>query len=91
MTPPLLHARGARGTHFLQDCVGTRRVMPEVINIIPGESLRERLGVQGRLILHTGLKCPYGKGHVCNVRQLYARIYYVSADPEGNGRIILDV
>ena len=48
-------------------------------------------GRPGRLILHTGLKGLHGKGHVCGVRRGYARIHYVSADPEGNGRIILDV
>ena len=30
-------------------------------------------------------------GRVCNVRQVYARVHYISADPEGYGRIILNV
>ena len=81
--PTPLHARGAGGTHFLQGCEGTRCIMPEVIKIIPEENLWERLGVRGRLILHTGLKSPHGKGHVCDVRRGYARIHFVSTDPEG--------
>ena len=59
--------------------------------LVPKEVLRRRLGVRGRLILHPGLKGPHGKGRVCDVRRGYARIHYISADPEGNGRIILDV
>ena len=57
--------------------------------LVPEEVLWRRLGVRGRLILHPGLKGLHGKGRVCDVRQGYAQIHYISADPEGNGRIIL--
>jgi hypothetical protein len=59
--------------------------------LVPKEVLRRRLGVRGRLILHPGLKGPQGKGRVCDVRRGCARVHYISADPEGNGRIILNV
>ena len=59
--------------------------------LIPEEDFWRHLGVQDRLILHTGLKGPHGKRHICDVRRGYAQIHYVSADPYGNGRIILDV
>ena len=90
--PTPLHARGARGTHFLQSCVCTRPVLVEVTNVTPEDGLWQNLGIRGRLILHPGLKSSHKPGsQPLNVRCGNARIHYVSADSKGNGRIIFDI
>ena len=87
-----MHARGARGSHFLQGRVCTQPVLSDVVNVTPKDRLQQSLGIRGQLIFNTWRTSSQTPGpQPRNTCRRNAQFHYDSADPGGNSRVILDV